>query len=617
MVEAAQQEAWGNLRNDRLDPDYDLYIYSAFREDIQLFLEGASMTAYWEYAAFIIGREIVSIRHEDPALYRHYNDMLSYAASLNFSNNRNNISPADILVGINNTIKGLNENNPPAGELIRHETTNPYIVDPSRITRIADPQLDRGDIWSYGWIVEDYHDERIFRIHSPGVVRKLELAFASDNEYIQSMAVSTLLRFTYWGSAQTTIVYIAAAAQSLGDDAHERIADVLARRILNIRDAGYDLYRLYALFLSYPLLPVCESTFAVFKAINQHFTDMDIFLPRTSVNFTINGEETTLYAYEFDNILYFALEDLSRALLGTQAQFSASESESRINITTHIQRTRPWMRPVVRISSPTWDDKMPHIPVQSEAQVWMVEARREAITELLRFPMYYIVDRHYVVLSDFSWFLGFDVDWDAGGIPIICTNEPYISEIGRKAVKDFLLGYNFCNFTLYNMGNGIPAILITNTTVYVDLPEIQLYIFHDGEYRKAIEFARHPAGFYIDRHGQLIYRGHGMYVGYNAIIFEGRGFRTNPIVSFIANEGSDYERAQYIHTDFPEMFSTLHNHLTGEIIDWDYWWAHHGSLDNWLNPTIPGMPSEPLTRIQPMIALQNTVSAYLGLRFYE
>ncbi|MCL2363008.1 MAG: hypothetical protein FWC73_14500, partial [Defluviitaleaceae bacterium] len=455
MVEAAQQEAWGNLRNDRLDPEYDLYIYSTFREDIQLFLEGASMTAYWEYAAFIIGREIVSIRHEDPALYRYYNDMLSYSATLDFSDNRNNISPADILVGINNSIKGLNETNPPAGEMVRHETTNPYIVNPSRITRIADPQLDRGGTWNYNWIVEDYHDERIFRIHSTGVVKKLELTFASDNEYMQSMAVSTLLRFTYWGSAQTTIVYIAAAAQSLGDNAHERIADVLARRILNMRDAGYDIYRLYALFFSYPLLPVCESTFAVFEAINQHFADMDIFLPRTSVKFMINGEETALYAYEFDNVLYFALEDLSHALLGTQAQFSASESESRISITTHIQRTRPWVRPIVRIWSPIWD-KMPHIPTQSEAHVWMGEASNEVITELLRFPMYYIVDRHYVVLSDFSWLLGFDVDWDAGGIAIICTKEPYISEIGRNAVKDFLFGYNFCNFTLYNLGNGIP-----------------------------------------------------------------------------------------------------------------------------------------------------------------
>ena len=175
----------------------------------------------------------------------------------------------------------------------------------------------------------------------------------------------------------------------------------------------------------------------VFASISGFTSPINIPAPvsavRESTRILLNAPEWELEfnveGYTWNDRIYFRLDDIAFMLNQTQAQFSFTETAWYAR-GTFIHRGRP-MNPAhgwpPGIEGETARHGRVFMETRMEADIltgWM-----DALT---------VGQAKYFALEDLSDFLGFTIDMASNDIISINTNEPSISEYGRKVAEAFL-----------------------------------------------------------------------------------------------------------------------------------------------------------------------------------
>jgi len=337
----------------------------------------------------------------------------------------------------------------------------------------------------------------------------------------------------------------------------------------------------------------------------------------------VNGQTTALYVYEVGGESFVGLMDLAGVLNGTQVQFYVSwwEQQDVFSLSLHWFGWRGSLGSI-------------DIPPPSMATAEAIPATatvRLVNAELTDLRGHYINGDNYFMLSQLSHYLGFDVEWGEAAI-LIDTGEPYVSDFGWQVVEDFLV--DFLSIFSFGWGPDSDALVwyyhipyfayrdhagnIIENAVFIDkmgsaiasrfalfdlddsgIPHISvwfgmpescgghsvLYRFIDGEFLP-IHTARPSPNFFFTEHGRLIM--------HFETVLDGK--------------------SGYYYAHFDGEIMALESAIDKDDINWcDWFYFHNNSVEFLTSPTIFNTDI-PLTRIHPMIALQNEITANIRER---
>lgn len=312
---------------------------------------------------------------------------------------------------------------------------------------------------------------------------------------------------------------------------------------------------------------------------------------------TINGEEVVLRGYSIGSSNFFRLRDMAYALSGIQAQFGVDWHGNTIYLFPGPGYT------------PVGGEMQGHVATQATA--WPTTADIRLWGAEIDLRGFNIEGSNYFMLRDLGFYLGFDVDWDeAAQTILIDTGEPYVSNEIKQAIEDFLSGFP----SLFNPeilagliwhldetsdyvtdgsvagfyrlmdidGDGVPEIIIYWASIYQSGPLTGIiYRLVDGMFVPVPEIFIRDISLFKDGLDRIV-------------IIRVDEIDGNHGVDFIClDDGHDWKILEQITIDWEERQA---------------WIDFHTSLDFWLNPTLFGTDI-PLTRLRPMIALQNQITA--------
>ena len=179
-----------------------------------------------------------------------------------------------------------------------------------------------------------------------------------------------------------------------------------------------------------------------------------------SVQVLLNGRQVSLPGYAIYGRNYFRMDDIAYMLRDTLARFDFWYWSINANITHVLRSEAAFTRAGDRPAS----EGEPR-PIQMHISTSMrVSTGGTTPRDIIAPVEAFVTESHpYFALEDLAGFLGFTMDHGPNGIIVIDTNEPNISEYGRRAAEDFLsfrpslLDF----FKLHDLnGNGIPDIFI-------------------------------------------------------------------------------------------------------------------------------------------------------------
>jgi len=360
----------------------------------------------------------------------------------------------------------------------------------------------------------------------------------------------------------------------------------------------------------------------IFGYISQSITSSSVLPVETApmtAQILLNGKAISLTGYTIEGRNYFPLSDIAYILQDTRAQFYFIEDRSNFSTSIRVDRLSGWdwnfrYSDIIERQSASNSDRAtlhPSVlyPIDAFLHSHMILGSTHGDSEGVFVNAFGTEYSSYFALEDLSGFLSFFIDHATNGSDtiIIDTNEPTISEYGRRVAEDFLMQrptifhpYPWSeeilaiaeswdisdissrrgqfwdavafpsSFKLHDLrGNGIPDIFLYQENNRRE--PFVIYSYFDGGYRRIGAVSQHGEMFH-DRQGRIFFLegAHSM------------GFLTMRILTFLENdvEWEVLYSPHWFDADYISERSRL------------FW---EGGYWTELGPVMPDNPNEPLT----------------------